>query len=93
MPVEKPITSPQIADVVGADAEFEMVAFRLDGAGSKDALYLELLNGILSNGTAGLIDLNLNQSQKVLRARSSVTSNEDYSYLMLSGNNRQGTKT
>jgi zinc protease len=90
MPVEKPITSPQIADVTGADAEFEMVAFRLDGIGSKDALYLELLNGVLSNGTAGLIDLNLNQSQKVLRARSSVTTNEDYSFLMLSGNNREG---
>jgi len=90
MPKEKPISAPVIADVSGADAEFEMVAFRLDGAGSKDDLYSELMNGILSNGTAGLIDLNLVQSQKVLRARSSVTMNEDYGFLMLSGNNRQG---
>jgi len=90
MPVEKPITEPIIADVSGADAEFEMVGFRLDGSGSKDDLYLELLSGVLSNGTAGLIDLNLVQSQKVLRARASATMNEDYSYLMLSGNAREG---
>lgn len=90
MPKEKPLSSPVIADVTGADAEFEMIAFRLDGAGSKDDLYSELLDGILSNGTAGLIDLNLVQSQKVLRAQSSVTMNEDYGFLMLSGNNRSG---
>lgn len=90
MPKEEPITEPRIAQVSGSDAEFEFVGFRLDGAGSKDDLYLELMDGILSNGTAGLIDINLNQSQKVLRARSSVTVNEDYSMLMLSGNNRQG---
>lgn len=90
MPEEKPITEPRIADVFGSDAEFEMIGFRLDGAGSKDDLYVELLDGILSNGTAGLIDLNLVQSQKVLKARSSTTINEDYSWLMLSGNARTG---
>lgn len=90
MPVEKPITEPIIADVSGADAEYEMVGFRLEGSGSKDDLYSELMSGILYNGDAGLIDLNLVQSQKVLRARASVTSNEDYGYLMLSGNAREG---
>jgi zinc protease len=90
MPTEKPISEPRIADVSGADAEFEQVAFRLDGAGSKDALYLELMDGIMSNGTAGLIDLNLNQSQKVLSARSSSSINEDYSWFMMNANNREG---
>lgn len=90
MPKEEPITKPVIADVMGADAEFEMVAFRLDGAGSMDDLFMELLSGVLNNGTAGLIDLNLVQSQKVLRARSSYTANEDYGYFMLSGNAREG---
>ncbi|MEX2595311.1 MAG: insulinase family protein [Salibacteraceae bacterium] len=90
MPREAPITEPKIADVMGSEAEFEMVAFRLDGAGSKDALYLELMDGILSNGTAGLIDLNLNQSQKVLRAYSNPSINEDYSWLIMNGQPREG---
>jgi predicted Zn-dependent peptidase len=90
MPKEEPIIEPKIADVYGSEAEFEMMAFRLDGANTKDAIYLELMDGILSNGTAGLIDLNLNQQQKVLRAYSNPTINEDYSWLMLSGYARQG---
>lgn len=90
MPKEEPITAPQIADVQGSEAEFEMIAFRLDGAKSKDDLYVELLDGILANGKAGLIDLNLNQSQKVLQAYSMQTVMEDYSYFMMVGYNRQG---
>jgi len=90
MPIEEPLAGPIIEDVMGSEAEFEMIGFRLDGAGSKDDLYAELLDGILSNGTAGLIDLNLNQSQKVLKAYSSPTSNEDYGYFMMTGYARQG---
>lgn len=90
MPVEEPITEPRTAEVLGSEAEFETVAFRMDGAGSKDDMYLELLDGILSNGKAGLIDLNLNQSQKVLRAYSYYSVNEDYSWFTLRGNPREG---
>jgi zinc protease len=90
MPTETPITSPQIADVMGSEAEFEMVSFRLGGVHTKDAMYLELLDGIMSNGQAGLIDLNLNQKQRVLRAYSSPSVNEDYSWFMMTGYARQG---
>lgn len=92
MPKEKPITQPQIVDVMGSEAEFEMISFRLGGAHTKDALYLELMDGILSNGKAGLIDLNLNQQQRVLRSYSSFSINEDYSWLMMTGYARQGQK-
>lgn len=90
MPVEEPITEPRIAEVMGSEAEFEMVSYRLGGIHTEDALYLELMDGILSNGQAGLIDLDLNQNQKVLRAYSSYSSNEDYSWMMLTGYARQG---
>jgi len=90
MPVEEPIAEPQIADVMGSEAEFEIVSFRLGSVHTKDAMYLELMDGILSNGQAGLIDLNLNQSQKVLRAYSSASVNEDYSWMMMTGYARQG---
>lgn len=45
---------------------------------------------ILSNGTAGLLDLNLNQSQKVLNASSSPTIMKDYSVHQFRGQPRQG---
>jgi len=90
MPTEEPITEPVIADVMGSEAEFEMVSFRLGGVHTKDAMYAELLDGVLSNGNAGLIDLNLNQKQKVLRAYSSPSVNEDYSWFMLTGYARNG---
>jgi zinc protease len=90
MPKEKPITEPKMATVSGSEAEFEMVAFRMGGANTKDGLYLELLDGLLSNGSAGLIDLNLVQKQKVLRAYSSASINEDYSWFMLTGYPREG---
>jgi zinc protease len=90
MPTEEPITKPVIADVMGSEAEFEMVSFRLGGVHTKDAMYAELLDDVLSNGNAGLIDLNLNQKQKVLRAYSSPSVNEDYSWFMLTGYARNG---
>ena len=42
------------------------LAWRFNGTKSGDALMLKLIDGILSNGKAGLIDLNLLQEQKVL---------------------------
>jgi len=87
---EDPITEPIIKDVFGKNAEFLQMGYRLDGIGSKDALYLQLLDGVLNNGQAGLIDLNLLKKQKVLRARSSANINADYSMLMLSGTPRNG---
>lgn len=90
MPTESPITEPIIEDVMGSEAAFEMVSFRLGGVHTKDAMYAELLDGVLSNGNAGLIDLNLNQQQKVLRAYSSSSVNEDYSWFMFTGYARDG---
>ncbi len=90
MPEEAPIAEPLTADVMGSNAEFEMMAFRLGGSKTKDPLYLELLSGILSNGTAGLVDLNLLQSQKILNAFVRPSIGEDYSWLMLMGYNRGG---
>lgn len=90
MPEEAPLTEPKVAVVTGSEAEFVRLGFRLDGADSKDALYLELFSGILSNGKAGLIDLNLLQNQKVLKASAMESVNQDYSFFSLSGYPRAG---
>src|SRR5690606_30093249 len=79
---EQPITEPQIADVFGSDAAFEMVAFRLDGEGSEDEKFLPVFDAVISNGTAGLLDLNLLQKQKLLKGSSYSSINDDYSWFM-----------
>jgi predicted Zn-dependent peptidase len=49
-----------------------------------------MIDMILANSAAGLLDLNLNQSQKVLSSNSFVMSFKDYSTHILSGNPREG---
>lgn len=63
---EKPLTSIVRETVVGPDAPFLMMAYRADGISSDQTLLLEVIAEMLSNGTAGLFDINLVQKQKVL---------------------------
>jgi predicted Zn-dependent peptidase len=88
--IEKPISEPVIKEVVGPDAESMMLGYRFAGAGSKDADMIMLINKILSNGKAGLIDLNLNQQQKVLDASAFDMEFKDYSAHIISGTAKEG---
>ena len=66
---ETPLTEPVVREVVGLEAENVRVAFRIDEpANSKEIYILRMLDNILANGKAGLIDLNLNQKQQVYTA-------------------------
>ncbi len=66
---EKPILEPAVTEVVGLEAENVRVAFRIDEpANSKEIYTLRMLDNILANGKAGLLDLNLNQKQQVYYA-------------------------
>ena len=67
-PVEAPVNGPFIKEVFGPSAESVSIAFRSAKSGSKDAMITELVSAILSNGKAGLVDINLNKQQKVLEA-------------------------
>jgi predicted Zn-dependent peptidase len=88
--IEKPITAPVVKEIVGPDAENIMLAYRFAGIGSKDADMIMMVNKILSNGKAGLIDLNLNQQQKVLEASAFDMEVKDYSTHVLSGSPKEG---
>lgn len=90
--IEKPITTPVVKEVVGPDAESVMIGFRFGGMGTKDADMIQLVNKILSNGKAGLIDLNLNQQQKVLEANAFDMEFKDYSAHILNGTAKEGQK-
>ncbi|GAB2719440.1 peptidase M16 [Hymenobacter frigidus] len=90
--VEKPLTAPITREIVGPQSENVMLGYRLPGKASKDGVRLRMLDKILTNGQAGLIDLNLNQQQKVLEAASFTDLNDDYSTHVIYGTPRQGQK-
>ncbi|UOG75697.1 insulinase family protein [Hymenobacter tibetensis] len=92
VPQEAPITAPITKEIVGPDAENVMLGFRFPGSTSREALVLRMMDKILTNGQAGLIDLNLNQQQKVLQAASFTMLNNDYSAHVLYATPRQGQK-
>ena len=89
---EKPIEKPIAMEVFGPKAENMMMAFRCGGANSKDADLAMMLSYILSNSKAGLFDLNLNQSQKVLSSYSYFEKMKDYSVLLFGGEPKEGQK-
>ncbi len=89
-PVEQPITAPVVRDISGPDAESVSLAFRFNGFTSEDRKYVTLLDQLLSNSQAGLIDLDLNQQQKVLRAGSYGYFLKDYGSHQFFGTPREG---
>lgn len=90
LPKETPITAPIVREVLGPDAESLTLAWRFPGAASKEFETLQVVSQILYNGKAGLIDLDLNQQQKVLQAYGYPLDMADYSALMLQGRPKQG---
>ena len=87
---EDPITAPIVREVVGPDAEGVSIAYRLPGNQEKDALLADLVGEILTNGEAGLIDLNLVKKQRLLGASAFNWALIDYGVLWLSGRPSQG---
>lgn len=88
--IEKPITAPVVKEVIGPDAESLMMGYRFEGMGTKDADMIRVINKILSNGKAGLMDLNLNQQQKVLESGAFDMEFKDYSTHILLGKAKEG---
>ncbi|MBX2932944.1 MAG: insulinase family protein [Ferruginibacter sp.] len=82
---EQPISSPIEAEVVGPDAENVTIGFRLPGNKSKDVLMADLVGQILTNGKAGLMDLNLVKKQKLLGASAFAFTLIDYGVLFMQG--------
>lgn len=60
---EEPITSPKRVDVYGQEAEALILAWPFPGINDPAIPVLEILDAMLNNGKAGLIDLNLNKKQ------------------------------
>ena len=88
---EQPVWSePQDTAVIGPEAETIWLGWRFDRGASLQNDTLQVIESMLSNGTAGLIDLDINQQMKMLSAWGGVESLMDYSFFILSGTPKEG---
>ncbi len=89
-PKESPITEIKEGEIFGPEEESLMMAFRFDGVNTNDELMVSLIDYMLANSNAGLIDLNLNQQQKVLQAGCNPNFMKDYGFHSFNGTPREG---
>ncbi|WP_027385244.1 M16 family metallopeptidase [Chryseobacterium gregarium] len=87
---EQPINVPVTREVYGPNPENITIGFRFPGATTKEARMLNFIGSMLTNGQAGLIDLDLIKKQKLLAAYASPYVLKDYSVLLLQGNPIEG---
>ncbi|MCZ4245506.1 M16 family metallopeptidase [Pedobacter punctiformis] len=87
---EKPLTQIQKVDVYGPSAESINIAYRGYAQNSHQSLLLDLISSILSNGKAGLLDINLNKQQKVLRSSAGYGQFKDYGFFIVSASPKAG---
>lgn len=88
--VEEPIAEPIIKDVFGPETERVYLGYRFPGVKDRETQVMRIIDMVLSNSQAGLIDLNLNQQQKVLQASCFPYILSDYSTHILYGSPKQG---
>lgn len=87
---EDPITSPVEKHVYGPDAESVLFGYRFGGINTAEGDMITLISQLLTNGKAGIMDINLNQEQKVLEANAFAYTLKDYSTLAISAKAKQG---
>ena len=89
-PVQRPLTAPTDTTVIGQQAEELYVGWLAKKASDLQCDTLEVISDILSNGHAGLFDLNLNQQMKVQAAIGYLMTEQDYSSFLLIGQPKPG---
>lgn len=89
-PVEDPLNTVVEREVFGPESERLNIAFRTPAMGTEDEIKIKMIDMILSNSTAGLIDLNLNKAQKVQRSGSYTQFLNDYGMHVFYGNPKSG---
>lgn len=84
------LTAPRDTTVVGQEAERLMLGWKFDGAASLQIDTLNIVSEMLSNGKAGLMDLNLDQKMKYLGGGAGLNTMSEYSELILIGAPKEG---
>ena len=89
-PEEAPLTTSLKKEVYGPTSASIYVAFRTKGKGTEQEVMVTLIDYMLANSQAGLIDLNLNQKQLVQNASSFTNFDNDYGFHLLYGTPKEG---
>ena len=83
-------TAPVDTTVVGLEAEMLYLGWRADKGNSLQCDTLDIIGELLSNGSAGLYDLNLNRTMKVQSAGAGFSGLTDYSMFIAMGIPKKG---
>ena len=89
-PALEAMTQPADTTVMGQEAENIWLGWRSEKASSLQNDTLMLVDAILCNGKAGLLDLDLNQEMKVMGAESFMDPMLDYGFFVLAGMPKEG---
>jgi len=89
-PKEDSIVVPTTVEITTPAPAAAFIGFRLNGVGTEDEKYITLVNQMLSNNVAGMLNLELTSSQKVKGASSFLFVNNDYSMHYINGNPKDG---
>ena len=89
-PVQHPLTAPTDTTVIGQQAEQVWMGWLAKKASDLQCDTLAVIEDMLSNGKAGIFDLNLNQQMKVQMAGGGVQIQQDYSRFLLIGMPKPG---
>ena len=90
-PEQAPITKVIKKEVFSKESPTITMAWRLNGVGSEDAMKARLMDLVLANGKAGLIDLNLVRAQRTgEETYSYLQSYDDYSQFVMAGQPKTG---
>lgn len=90
LPKESPIVKSIVKEVFGPTSESVSIAFRTKGVNTEEEKLITLADMVMSNGTAGIIDLNLNQKQLVQSASCSPLFLNDYGFHTFTGTPKSG---
>jgi predicted Zn-dependent peptidase len=86
---EEPVEGPLEVEVWGLESEYVTLGWQGPHIASTEDALFTVLGEVLSNGKAGIMDLDLNQQQKVLQAGAYAYMMADRSALILQGNPKQ----
>jgi len=89
-PKQKPLTAPKDTTVMGPEAENIVLAWGFDGGQSLQSDTLDVIANILSNGKAGLMDINLSQKMKYLGGEAFAISLAEYGLMGISASPKEG---
>ena len=89
-PEQPELTAPVDTTVIGLEAENLWLGWRFGKANSLQMDTLAVVQSMLSNGTAGLLDLDINQQMRMLGAWGAMQPMRDHTFFVLGGTPKNG---